>query len=177
MELAAWLRDIYKLEPVETSDEDTEFDEQATTGTPSGDPSSNDLLRSAHRSEPLTQIIDLGSPSESSSDDDASPFGTLLSTATAANAIGARPVSLRRPSTPDSVIGETVEPDSVIIETVEHVAPDQTLPMRTPTNHGDEPQNASITTVRTPTNHGDEPQNASITTVRRWRWADFKSNV
>jgi hypothetical protein len=158
MELTGWLLDIYKLDPVETSEEETELDNQGT-GIPSGE-----SLRSTHRSKLPTQIIDLGTPSESSGDDEenASSFDNMFKTATTTNTIGARPVSLRRSATPDSVIDKTVESDSVILETVEQlepVAPDQTLPMRTPITHG------------------DEPQNASITTVRRWRWADLLEHL
>ncbi|KAF1832795.1 hypothetical protein BDW02DRAFT_502139 [Decorospora gaudefroyi] len=149
MELAGWLRDIYKLEPAEDSDEERELDRPDTT---KDEPTSQHKF-SAHQLKAPIQIIDLGSPSEPSEigDGNASPFDRPAEAAT--QMAGDRLDAPIRFSTPDSVIVNSVEPPLPDCLSIEHTVP-----------------------VRKPINHGDEPENASIATVGRWRWTDLAEN-
>jgi hypothetical protein len=148
MELAAWLRDIYRLKPVDHSDEHV-LDDQDVAAT--YDQSRLQQHTSVPQVKPANDIIDLGSPSGSSNidDGDASPVDVDL----AADPVEGQFDIQTRSSTPDSVIEDSVEP--VVYAHPGLLEPDGGLP------------------THTPVNHGDEPENASIATVRRWRWEDL----
>jgi hypothetical protein len=99
------------------------------------------------------EIVDLGSPSESSDieEGDASPFDHPAGNTT--QMAGDRFDVPIRISTPDSIIVDNIEP--AVYDLPSQPATERPVP------------------VRAPVNHGDQPENASITTVRRWRWADL----
>ncbi|KAH6866543.1 hypothetical protein BKA58DRAFT_206926 [Alternaria rosae] len=151
MEFATWLRDIYKLEPVDDSDEEQVPDDQDIAVA--RDQLNLRRTTSALQVESGNEIIDLGSPPESSDIDDgnALPVGSN-------NSAQADPVEvLTRSSTRDSVIADSVEPTVYAHPSL--LEPDCGL------------------TARKPINHGDEPENASIATVRRWKWQDLVEHL
>jgi hypothetical protein len=148
MELADWLLGIYKLEPVEDSEDSGNEDDSVPHDGPVSRPN-----HAIHRSRPWTEVIDPGSPSGSSDieEGNASPFDHPTGSAT--EMAGDRFDAPVRFSTPDSIIVDSVEPTVQYLQT--QSATDRPVPLRTPVNHG------------------DEPEHASITTVRRWRWSDL----
>jgi hypothetical protein len=150
MELAAWLHGIYKLGPVDDSDEELEVDDEGAAVSPDGQRPSQDVP--AHQDQPSTEIIDLGSPSESSQVEDAnaSPFDNNDGTIT--DLVEDQFDVQARSPTRDSVIADSVEP-------IIYAQPDEGF------------------SIRTPINHGDEPENASIATVRRWKWGDLVEHL
>ena len=148
MVLAEWLLDIYKLGPLEDGEESGSEDDSIPHDAPSTRPN---IYR--HRLKPSVEIIDLGSPSESSGieEGNASPFDHPAGTAI--DVAGDRFDAPTRFSTPDSIIVDTVE--AAVYDLTGEPLPEHPV------------------AVRVPVNHGDEPENASITTVRRWRWSDL----
>jgi hypothetical protein len=79
MELADWLLGIYKLEPVEDSEESGSDDGSIPHDGPVTHPN-----HATHRSRPSTEVIDLGSPSGSCDieEGNASPFDHPTGSAT-----------------------------------------------------------------------------------------------
>ncbi|CAA9957935.1 hypothetical protein PTMSG1_01512 [Pyrenophora teres f. maculata] len=130
MELAGWLRDIYSLSPVVNSDEE----ELHSQDEPQ--PIDHSPVQLPQPTAPI-EIISLGSPS-SQSENEEEMAGNVRT-------------FRRRLSTPDSVIAESVKP---AMPTYPEVVP-----------------------TRTPINHGDEPEHASIGTVRRWLWTDLMEHL
>ncbi|RAR14195.1 hypothetical protein DDE83_002462 [Stemphylium lycopersici] len=153
MEHASWLRDIYKLEPVADSDDEHEgHDNSGAREMPLPQPQ---LLVA-------TEIIDLGTPSESSNvgERNASPFDPLIMSEYNNNGNPIR--HHRRSLTPDSVIADSIEPtydECGVLPNPNTACLSSTLPLRIPTNHG------------------DEPEKASISSVRRWQWTDLAENL
>ncbi|KAL1793472.1 hypothetical protein ACET3X_008454 [Alternaria dauci] len=147
MELAGWLRDIYKLEPVEDGEEEHVLDDQPRLQQDT----------STHRVEPISEIIDLGSPSCPSDIEggNAPLFDNDLGPA--ANSARTQYNGRTRSPTADSVIADSVEP--VVYAHAGYLESESALP------------------IRTPINHGDEPENASIATIRRWRWEDLSEHL
>ncbi|KAG9196164.1 hypothetical protein G6011_01285 [Alternaria panax] len=154
MEHAAWLRNIYNLEPVNNTDEDQVMDNQDTATTRD----QSDLRQNipAPQVGSANEIIDLGSPSGSSdvADGNASPFDNDVGVAAdLTNQFDAR----TRSSTRDSIIVDSVEP--VVYAHPGLLETGGSLP------------------TRMPVNHGDEPENASIASVRRWNWQDLVEHL
>jgi hypothetical protein len=147
MEHAAWLRDIYKLEPVHGGEEEHVLDDQSRLRQDT----------STHRGEPTSEVIDLGSPSCSSDIENGNVLPFDNDTGTVAHTTEDQFDNRVRSSTRDSVIADSVE-------LVEYA---QLGPF--------EPDGAFPT--RTPVNHGDGPESASIATVRRWRWEDLVEHL
>jgi hypothetical protein len=146
MKLAEWLLGIYKLEPVENSEESGSEDDSV--------PHDESVFRqnhATHRSKPSAEIVDLDPPSESSEIEEGhdSPFGHPA--AAVAQIVGDQVDAPIRFSTPDSILVDSVEPATHDLPT----------------------QPATDVLLRTLTNHGDGPEHASIATVRRWRWSDL----
>jgi hypothetical protein len=157
MELAGWLRDIYKLEPVVSSD-----DEPAS-------PSSNAASdKSLSKSQALATvgIIDLDTPP-----------GSPEVRETAQHVVApAEDLSnlQRRASTTDSVLVDVDEspsshqqrpstPGLVAAQSIEPVINRHCAPLGS--------NGARITPVFR--RYGDDPENASVSSVRRWRWQEL----
>ncbi|KAI4654692.1 uncharacterized protein J4E79_008568 [Alternaria viburni] len=153
MEFAAWLRDIYKLEPVDDSDEEQVPDDQDTVMS-----DRPDIPRTASslQVEPGNEIIDLGSPPDSSDIEDGNALPSGINVGAEADPVEDQLEDLTRSSTRDSVIADSVEP---IMYAHPGLLPPDGL------------------STRTPINHGDEPENASIATVRRWKWEDLVEHL
>ncbi|KAI4918538.1 hypothetical protein J4E90_002924 [Alternaria incomplexa] len=149
MEFAAWLRDIYKLEPVDDSDEEQVPDDQDTA---MHDQPDIPRTASALQAEASNEIIDLGSPSDSSDIEDGNALPSRINIGAEADPLE----DLTHSSTRDSVIADSVEP--ILYAHSGLLEPD------------------SLST-RTPINHRDEPENASIATVRRWKWEDLVEHL
>ncbi|RYO02680.1 hypothetical protein AA0119_g5158 [Alternaria tenuissima] len=147
MEHAAWLRDIYKLEPVHDGEEEHVLDDQSRLRQDT----------STHGGEPTSEVIDLGSPSCSSDIENGNVLPFDNDTGTVAHTTEDQFDNRVRSSTRDSVIADSVK-------LVEYA---QLGPF--------EPDGAFPT--RTPVNHGDGPESASIATVRRWRWEDLVEHL
>ena len=147
MEHAAWLRDIYKLEPVHDGEEEHVLDDQSRLRQDT----------STHGGEPTSEVIDLGSPSCSSDIENGNVLPFDNDTGTVAHTTEDQFDNRVRSSTRDSVIADSVE-------LVEYA---QLGPF--------EPDGAFPT--HTPVNHGDGPESASIATVRRWRWEDLVEHL
>ena len=126
MELAGWLRDIYRLSPLEDGDEEEELYSQDVNNA-GGEPRRHANAR-VHQSQPAApiEIIDLGSPSASSGIEE--------------NTTGDIAQLQRRSSTPNPVIVQSVE--QVVATCPEPVLAPPAI------NHGEEPEHASIGTVR-----------------------------
>ncbi|KAF2819112.1 hypothetical protein CC86DRAFT_375290 [Ophiobolus disseminans] len=162
MLLSEWLWEIYKLDPVHESEEEEEEEELRSRSpgiehdSPGPEPRSSLPTR---RTPPPLEIIDLGSPSDSSQEQpddmviDSSPlpgaeFGEQQSS------------SPDRFHTPDSVMADAAV-ESVVEKPLQPVVPAQ-----------------ASTTFRPPRarpqqQYGDEPEKASITSARRWKWEDL----
>ncbi|KAI4679045.1 uncharacterized protein J4E88_006337 [Alternaria novae-zelandiae] len=153
MEFAAWLRDIYKLEPVDDSDEEQVPDDQDTAmrDQPDIPPAASSL-----QVEPGNEIIDLGSPPDSSDIEDGNALLSRKNLGAEVDPVEDQLEDLTRSSTRDSVIADSVEP-------IMYAHPGLL-----------EPDGLS---TRTPINHGDAPENASIATVRRWKWEDLVEHL
>ncbi|KAI4923232.1 uncharacterized protein J4E92_007988 [Alternaria infectoria] len=150
MEFAAWLRDIYKLEPVDDSDEEQVLDDHDIAVT--RDHSNLPRTTSALQADASNEIIDLGSPPDSSDIEDGNALPSRINIGAEADPLE----DLTHSSTQDSVIADSVEP-------IMYAHPGLL-----------EPDGLS---TRTPINHGDEPENASIATVRRWKWEDLVEHL
>ncbi|KAF2028977.1 hypothetical protein EK21DRAFT_29404, partial [Setomelanomma holmii] len=150
MEFSDWLVGIYSLAP----DKDTEDESPERSTNHAG---STEYTESKRENEHLTrqtqlaQIIDLGSPTESSVSEqdemlvDSSPTpGSEIERQT--------PRSPERFHSTDAVIADTIEPAA------KPVPP---------------PPTARTATSRSLAQLGDEPENASIASARRWRWTDL----
>ncbi|KAH6622279.1 hypothetical protein C7974DRAFT_219367 [Boeremia exigua] len=139
LERATWLEEIYRLPPDATSD-----------GESQGEPSvlNNKAQSPTARPTPPSQIIDLGSPSDTSEpEDDEVPL----------TGVSATPVQYIDGNDPDQKvqIGASTS-DSIIIDTIES------------------PLRGSVATS-TPTVHSralldEAPEHASVSTVNRWSW-------
>jgi len=157
LELSEWLLSIYRLDPVDDSDDSG--DDEVPHSNPININGENASARGPVRTSPprLRQrfdVIDLGSPPESSQGDvedmlvDSSPPPEL-------------PAVHRRTSPPsmdhtqELDIAETIEPPT-------HVYPQN-------------PQTTGAATNQSRGHFGDEPQHASIASARRWRWSDLTS--
>jgi len=150
MEYAAWLRDIYKLEPVDDSDEEQVPDDHDIAAT--RDQPNLPRTTSALQAEASNEIIDLGSPPDSSDIEDGNALPSGINIGAEADPLE----DLTHSSTRDSVIADSVEP-------IMYAHPGLL-----------EPDGLS---TRTPINHGDEPENASIATARRWKWEDLVEHL
>jgi hypothetical protein len=155
MEFAAWMHSIYKLGPVNDSDEEHTIDNQDITTTRDQDRLQPNI--SSPLVEPANVIIDLGSPSQSPGLDDGNPSPSANDMGAAAHPVEDQFDVQTESFTQDSVIAESVEP--VIYANPGFIEPEGGLP------------------TRIPINHGDEPENASIATVRRWRWDDLVEHL
>lgn len=158
MLLAEWLADIYRLPPDEGSEDDEKQLHNRSPGT-------DDLRSQPHpavtplRTTPAPpEIIDLGSPSESSQEqpeetvNDSSPLPGVHN-------MERRSSSTDQFHTPHSGITQTVEPVDE--------APAQ-LQVPTPV------ATASPTRRLRPwQQHGDAPESASIVSARRWTWPEL----
>jgi len=167
MELAGWLRDIYKLEPVAS---DEELESHSVPDDAPGEktwPPSRPVEMIDLRSPPL-ELEETPSTSFLSNQRH-SPTPDSVIVNSALDFFNHR----RQLRSPDSVIPEsTVDrnnqirlstPDSVIAESIEPVASESYRSLDT----------SGPLSLRNPTTYGDEPENASISSVRRWRWQEL----
>lgn len=156
LELSEWLLSIYRLDPVDDSDDsgDDEIPHSSPININGENASARGPVRTIPpRSQQRFEVIDLGSPPESSQGDtedmlvDSSPPEL--------------PTVHHHTSSPD--VDHT--PGSTVAETIElraHV----------------HPQNPQITTADTKRSRGhlgDEPQHASTASARWWKWSDLTS--
>jgi len=107
--------------------------------------------------EPGNEIIDLGSPSDSSDIEEGNALPSGINIGTEADPVEDQLEDLTRSSTRDSVIADSVEP--IMYAHPGLIQPDGGL------------------TTHKPINHGDDPENASIATVRRWKWEDLVEHL
>ncbi|EAT83547.2 hypothetical protein HBI56_233170 [Parastagonospora nodorum] len=157
LELSEWLLSIYRLDPVDDSDDsgDEEIRHNNLINISGENTSARGAVRTIPpRSQQRFDVIDLGSPPESSQGDmedllvESSPPPEL-------------PAVHRHPSPPD--VDHT--PDLAVAETIEPGAH----------AHPQNPQTTSTATKRSRGHLGDEPQHASIASARRWTWSDLTS--
>ena len=157
MLLAEWLLSIYELDPVDDSEEEGEQVHNRSPSIERGSPRpvSRPALP-APRTPPPPEIIDLGSPSDSSDSSREQPDATNMDSSPPHQAHSEERGSSSpdRFHTPDSVIADTVEPP-----------PEKPFQAPHPTTLG--------LRVRPQQQYGDEPHKASIASARRWRWADL----
>ncbi|KAH8724725.1 hypothetical protein GQ44DRAFT_708175 [Phaeosphaeriaceae sp. PMI808] len=160
LELAEWLLSIYRLEPVDDSEDIVEQSTSQGSDVEYG----HARLAANHDLEIRTDIIDLGSPSDSSGDE------MVVDNSPPSNSNDLPASSLpHRFHTPDSVPAESIEPP------VNH--PIQSLPnddQLQPTNHPlRSPPIARTAPLQPSAQLSDEPEKASIASARRWKWADL----
>ncbi|OAK94877.1 hypothetical protein IQ06DRAFT_298344 [Phaeosphaeriaceae sp. SRC1lsM3a] len=186
LELSQWLLSIYVLETSDVEAEDSHLsDSQGGRPEP----------QTPHRN--MANIIDLGSPPDSSDDQ---VDGVLVESSPQPEL----PTS-RRLYTPDSVIGESLAADSVVPEstTADSVIPDSVIvgTIEAPAapqigagalsdvgaRNASQSQTVQKTLgrirasapappVRKPqARYGDEPEQASIVSARRWKWEDLRN--
>jgi hypothetical protein len=170
VELSKWLLSIYQSASDSSEDDDVDDDDDEEEQEQEERPSRGSLplsqanqpsmayhtqpslgLAGRHSrtnlAQPTTDIIDLGSPPESSQGEldeviiDSTPPPQLL--------VGVQENHFNAPT-------RSLSPDSVIAEIVEHTAD---FPVAVP--------------VRPQAQHGDQPEHASISSARRWRWTEL----
>lgn len=145
MELAGWLKEIYELEPV------TDSDDESINGDGELANHSDDAVHNARPSPSQgvasTEVVDLDSLPEPAERETSAPnTGKLAQGATYLFGI---PIKHQTPtSTQKPCIAHSIEP---MVGT------------------RDEFQNSR----RILSNYGDEPENASISSVRRWKWREL----
>jgi hypothetical protein len=144
LELAGWLLSIYSLNPVMSESEDEDNDSHR------GEHGETWPRSQSHQTQRGVEIVDLGSPSESSQ----SGVEDMLVDRSPSVPGEFYPQVPERFHTPNSVIADTVEP---------HVeAPPQLSP-----------ETRTASTSRLGAQLGDAPESASIASARRWKWKDL----
>ncbi|KAF2999209.1 hypothetical protein E8E13_000603 [Curvularia kusanoi] len=144
---AAWLEEIYRLSPERTSDDESQ---DTASGIADGvRPPPNSLPQSFGHPAP-SQIVDLGTPSDSESDSSDEALPTSI--------ISARAVPTRRDrsTTSNTHAGISIS-EPVIVDSVET--------MNTPAGLAAGVHLGSL---------GDAPEQSSISTVTRWSWAHLE---
>lgn len=150
LERAAWFKGIYKLDPVASSDDESQGNDVHELNHT--EPSALQTSDQTQRSHLLSQIIDLGTPSASEcSDDEGVPLSDIPTT----------PLQIEHPSRPGRVIeSRPLSSDPVVLDTIETPAPAVIAP--TP----------GVARSRAPL--GDAPEHASIASVSGWSWAQLE---
>lgn len=147
MELAEWLSSIYRLEPVSESEE--AFDDRVIN-VPRRQ-SRPSLTPVNHQTRVYTQIVDLGSPSESSGAEE--DITMILDHSTA-------PMTNMHKYQSDPLIDTR---ELSISESID-----------SPSNASVEPYLVNCVELSgSKLSHSDEPENASIASVQRWKWSEL----
>lgn len=154
MELAGWLRDLYQRQSAEESQEELDSSSSIQGDTVETFPT--------HQRQNSTEIVDLGSPAESSENDREGTAPAHVPQGPATHVDQCPSTSSRRIRTPDSAVAETIER---LAHTQTDIHP-RTLSKLSPRTGTD-------ASFGSPRFHGDEPENSSIRTVRSWKWADL----